>query len=91
MNSLLAVLGLLAIVLVIAAARDSHKLRGALQKHSSKLSMLPQAISMLLVTAQLPELVRMVGQISPVNIAAALLLLAITAAVKSGTENEKRL
>lgn len=87
MNSLL-FLAVGAGVLVIFAAQSSNKLRNAIAKHSPKANLLPQAITLLILTAQVSELVRVLEQVSPVNIAAALFLLAIIAAAKSGTESD---
>ncbi len=87
MNSLL-FLAIGAVVLVIFAAQSSSKLRGIIAKHSVKASLLPQAITLLVLTAQVSELVKVVEHVSPINIAAALFLLAIVAAAKSGTESD---
>jgi hypothetical protein len=75
-------------VVVLAAMRESKKTQGWLQKHSGKVNALPKAISVLILTAQLSELLKMIANISVVNVVASLFLLAILAAAKSGTEGE---
>ncbi|HYV33747.1 MAG TPA: hypothetical protein VE973_02775 [Candidatus Limnocylindria bacterium] len=75
-------------VFVIGAARHSGKVRSAVKKHSGKLSLLPQAISLLVISVQIPELLKVVEHVSPANVAGALFLLAILVASKSGTEGE---
>ena len=77
-------------VLVLAAVKSNAKLHNALKRHSSASWYLPQAISMLIITAQVSELVKIVEHVSIVNVAAAMLLLAIMVATKSGTEGEPR-
>jgi hypothetical protein len=46
----------------------------------------PMAVQALVLVAQAGELVKVVDHVSPVNLAAALLLLAILVATRSGTE-----
>jgi len=77
-----------AVVLVFGTVQSSSKFHRVLKKHSGKVGYLPRAISMLVVTAQVPELVRVVQQASFVHIATSLFLLAILVATRSGTESE---
>lgn len=86
-NSLL-FLFVAAMLLVIFAAQNNNKLHQALQKKSSKINLLPKAITMLAITAQTSELVKVLEHISFLHIATALFLLAIVVAVRSGTESE---
>ncbi len=51
-------------------------------------AMLPHAVSMLIVTAQISELVKVVEHVTVVNMTAALLLLTVMVATKTGTEGE---
>jgi hypothetical protein len=78
----------IACVAVVSAIERHGKFQAALAKHKSTTQYLPQAISMLVLTAQVSELVRVVEQVNIVNLAAALLLLAIIVATKTGTEGE---
>lgn len=88
MNSLL-FLCVGAAVLVVAAVKNNSRLHSVLKKRAGKTGqMLPQAISMLIITAQISELVKVVEHVSVVNVVAALFLLAILAATKSGTEGQ---
>ncbi len=87
MNSLL-FLGVAAVLLVLAALRNSANLRRALKRHSTTNKLLPQAISVLILSAQVSELLRTIEHVSIVNIVAALFMLAILVATKSGTGNE---
>jgi hypothetical protein len=73
-------------LIVAYGVRESFKLRKVLNKQPSRIRYLPRAISMLVLTAQVSELVRVVEQVSVVKIIAALFLLAIVAAGTSGTE-----
>ena len=75
-------------VIILAAARESKKTRALLKKHSGKVNALPRTISVLILTAQLSELVKMLDHATIVNITASLFLLAIMAAAKSGTEGD---
>ena len=77
-------------VMLLAAVKNSAKVRQVLNQHSGKTRYLPQAISMLVLTAQVSEMMRVVEHVSVVNVVAALFLLAIAVAAKSGTESELR-
>jgi nitrate reductase gamma subunit len=56
---------------------------------SSKMhNVLPKAVSVLILTAHASELIKVVEHASIVNITAALILLAIVVAGRSGTENQ---
>ncbi len=75
-------------LLVVLAARESKKLRKALAKHKSKTRMLPKAVSMFVICAQVSELLKVLDHVTITNVTASLFLLAILAASKSGTESE---
>jgi len=77
-------------LVVLAAVKNSVKIHKAVTQHSRKIRVLPQAIGLLVLTAQVSELVKVVEHVSMVNIVAALFLLAIVLATKSGTESELR-
>ena len=87
MNSLL-FLAVTAGIVVLAAARSNAKVRAVLKKHSGKVNVMPRAISALILTAQLSELLKMLDHATIVNVTGSLFLLAILAAAKSGTEGE---
>ena len=87
MNSLL-FLGVLAGVMLLAAMQNNAKLHRVLQTHSQTIRLLPQVVSMLILSAQISELLRVVEHVSIANVVAALLLLAMVVATKSGTGNE---
>lgn len=89
MNSLL-FLGIGAGIMIIGAMRNSAKVKRALKHYSSRTKYLPQAISMLVLSSQISELLRAIEHVSIVNVVAALFLLAIIAATTSGTESELR-
>jgi hypothetical protein len=74
--------------LVFFAREGNNKVRQALQKKSPHFNLLPKAITLLAITAQASELVKVLEHISFVHIATALFLLTITVALKSGTESE---
>jgi len=78
----------IAIVAISWAMERHEKLQAVLAKHKTKTQYLPKAIGMLMMTAQVSELMRVVEHITIVNLAAALLLLAIIVATKAGTEEE---
>jgi hypothetical protein len=76
------------VVLVLGARSETKRLKEVLVKKMPPTQYLPRAISLLLVTAQISELVKMVQQITIVHIVASLLLLTIVIATRSGTEPE---
>ena len=82
----LVLLGVIAIVALLVAQRQNSRLPRLVGKPARHY--LPQAISMLILTAQVSELVKVVEHISIVNVFAALMLLVILAATKNGTEGE---
>ncbi len=81
----------LAGVMVLAALKESGKFKKILRKRAgkTKTGYWAHAISMLVLTVQVSEMVRVVEHVSVVNLAAAFLLLAIVVAAKSGTEGER--
>ena len=81
-------IGTIAIVALLASVKHTGKLRSFLQKKAAPAQILPRAITMLVLTAQVSELVRVIEHVSVVNVTAALMLLAIIVATKSGTESE---
>lgn len=78
------------VVVVGSAARGTSRVKALLSRNLPKTAVLPKAVSMLVVAAQITELVKAVEHVSIVNVTAALLMLAIVAAAKSGTEGEMR-
>ena len=84
MNSLL-FLGLCAGVIVLAGMQQSNKVRAVLKQHSAKISAVPKMVSVLILTAQISELIKMIDHVSIVNVTASLFLLVIMIAAKSGT------
>ncbi|MDR3643360.1 MAG: hypothetical protein P4L74_07100 [Candidatus Doudnabacteria bacterium] len=88
MNSLLFLLAAAGIV-VLASIRENRKLRQKLNPRKLP-SLLPKALTLLIVSAQLSELLKVVSQASVVHLVAALFLLAMVSAVQSGTESEWR-
>jgi hypothetical protein len=73
---------------VVLAARESKKLRKALAKHQNKTRVLPKAVGLFVICAQVSELLKTLDHATITNVAATLFLLAILAAGKSGTQNE---
>ena len=88
MNSLLFLLAGAGILLA-AAMRETKKLRKTLGPGKPR-SFLPKAVTLLIVSAQLSELLKVVSQASVMHLVATLFLLAIVTAVQSGTESEWR-
>jgi hypothetical protein len=78
----------IAAVAALSAIKQHGKLQAVLAKRKATTQYLPKAIGMLVLTAQVSELVRVVEHVTIVNLAAALLLLAIIVATKTGTEGE---
>lgn len=87
MDSLL-LTGLVAGVMVLFAMRQSASVKAIIKNHSAKISVLPKAVSVLILVAQISELVKMLDHVSIVNVTASLFLLAIMSAAKSGTEGQ---
>jgi MFS-type transporter involved in bile tolerance (Atg22 family) len=81
-------IGTLALVALLVSIGHSQKLHGFLEKRLPKKQVVPKAITTLVMTAQLSELVRTVEHVDIVHISAAIMLLAIIVATKSGTESE---
>ena len=88
MNYSLLFLVVSALAILSGSLYSSFTLRKTVKKYSPKSGLLPQAITLLVLTAQVSELVRVVQDVSFVNVAVALFLLAILVATKSGTESE---
>ena len=89
MNSLLFLLAAAGIVM-LAAMRESRKLKKTLSRGKTRMALLPKAVTLLIVSAQLSELLKIVSGASVVHLVATLFLLAMVAAVQSGTESELR-
>lgn len=85
---LLFLLAVVAALLLVGALKHTGKVKTVLQKHAAVSHYLPKAVSALILTAQVSELVRVVEHVSIVNVTAALLLLAIIAGAKTGTEGQ---
>ena len=62
------------------------KVQAKLRKHKAVSHYVPKAVGALILTAQVSDLVKVVEHVSIVNFVGALLLLAIVAGTKSGTE-----
>lgn len=75
-------------VMVLWSLQHNSKLHQVLSKHSVKSDKLPQALGMLIICAQISELLKVIEHVSLVNVVAALFLLAIVTATKSGTQGE---
>lgn len=75
-------------VVALVAVKNTHQVHGLMKKHSHTVGYLPKAISMLAITAQIPELIKVLEHVSLVNVVTSLFLLAILVATKSGTESE---
>ena len=77
-------MGILAVVALLSSVHHTKKLHVYLDKRTVKSQVIPKAITMLVMTAQVSELVKVVEHVSIVNISAALMLLVIIIATKSG-------
>lgn len=78
----------IAAVMLFGAFKQTRQLKATLVKKLPRAQYLPKAISLLLMTAQISELVKMVEHISIVTVSAAMLLLAIVLATRSGIETD---
>ncbi len=88
MDSLLFLI-LAAGTMILWGLKNNSKLARALGKHhAQKLQKLPEAFGLMIVCAQISELLKVIEHVSLVNVIAALFLLAMVAATKSGTEGE---
>ncbi len=76
----------LATVMLFGAKFDTTQLKAKLKKRVPPVKFLPRAIGLALIAAQCSELLKMVEQTSLVHLVAALLLLAVILATRSGTE-----
>lgn len=86
MQALLLLLGLMAVLLVALAMRETRKIKLALGKGKKSASLLPKAISMVLVAAQLSELLKLLEHAGIAHVALGLMLLAVSLAARSGAE-----
>src|SRR5690348_3424956 len=75
----------IAVVMLLGSYRHTKQLKDELLKKVPTTQYLPKTISMLLLTAQVSELLKMIENTTIVTVSAALLLLAIVAATRSGT------
>ena len=73
---------------VVSAVRQSAKVKNALSKHQNNFRIVPKAITMLVLAAQVSELLKAIEHVSIVNVVAALFMLVIVATTTSGTESE---
>ncbi len=87
MTSSLFLLGIVAVVIFGSVFVNTAKVK-TFVSNKTHTRYIPKAISMLLLTAQISELVRVVEHVNIVNLSAALLLLVIVVATKSGIEGE---
>lgn len=85
--SLLFLLGIVAIAMVWGAWHNTRRIKTVLAKHNAR-NHLPKAVTALIITVQLSELVKVVDHVSITNVVGALLLLSIMLATKAGTEGE---
>jgi hypothetical protein len=83
-------LGIVAVAVIWSAAHATSKVNRFVAKKIGHAPFISKTIGLLIVTAQVSELVRAIEHTSIVSIAAALLLLAIVVATRSGTEGESR-
>jgi hypothetical protein len=88
MGALLFLLGIVAVVVIWSAARATSKINRFVAKRLGHTPFISKTIGLLIVTAQVSELVRAIEHTSIVSITAALLLLAIVVATRSGTEGK---
>jgi hypothetical protein len=82
----LVLLGTVVVVSLLLARRQNSRLPKLVGKPGRHY--FPKAISVLILTAQVSELVKVVEHISIVNIFASLMLFVILVATKTGTEGE---
>lgn len=74
-------------VIVLASIAQTRNSLSVIAKKVPATKVLPKAVSVLILTAHASELIKVIEHASIVNVAAALLLLAVLAAVRSGTED----
>jgi hypothetical protein len=86
MTIVLVLMGGVAVVMLVCARSETMQLKAVLSKKLPPTQYLPKAVSMILIVAQLSELLKMVEHVSIVHVAAALLLLTMVVATRSGTE-----
>lgn len=88
MDAFLFLLGAIAVAVGIGAFQGTLKTNRILSKKLGHAHVVTQGVSMLMMVAETIQFVRVSEHASPVSIFAALLLLAIVAASKTGTEGE---
>lgn len=82
----LVLMGGLALLMLLGVRGETKRLKVSLAKKLPQTQALPKAIGMLLIVAQISELLKMVEHATIVHVATALLLLAIATATRSGPE-----
>lgn len=88
MDAFLFLLGAIAVAVGIGAFQSTLKTNRVLSKKLGHAHVVTQGVSMLMMVAETIQFVRVSEHTSPVSIFAALLLLAIIAASKTGTEGK---
>lgn len=88
MDAFLFLLGAIAVAVGIGAFQSTFKTNRTLSQKLGHAHVVTQGVSMLMMVAETIQFVRVSEHASPVSIFAALLLLAIIAASKTGTEGE---
>ena len=84
--TLLVLMGGMAVVMLVGARSETQQLKATLVRKLPPTQYLPKAVSMILIAAQVSELLKMVEHVTIVHVVAALLLLTIVVASRSGTE-----
>lgn len=81
-------LAMVALGVLAVSFWHNQKLHRFLAKRKTQKGYLPTVVTTLVMTAQLSELVKAVEHVDLVHISAAVMLLAVIVAGKSGTEHE---
>ena len=87
MNSLL-FLAVGAAILMLGAIKHNKTVHGFLDKYSRKTQYLPQVVSVLIISSQISELLKVLEHDTIVNVVTALFILALIVATRPGTESE---
>jgi len=86
-EALLVLLGIGSFAMVVGAFRNTRGVKVVLAKSHAR-DHLPKAITMLVITIQFSELLKVIEHVSITHVVGALLLLAVMIATKAGTEGE---
>lgn len=87
MAAFILLVGLVILVMLVSAMRETGKVKAVLNKTHAR-THLPRMVTTLVVAVQFNELLKVIEHVSVVHIVGALLILAVVLATKGATEGD---